>query len=115
MSDAKTPEPMPVRKLDGSQREVTKLVLFDLLERDRMGAEKYGGSLVTNDGRATKWDAYQEVLDLAQYMRKDIEEENEIKSRVNVLLDFIGATPRLPMPETIEREWKWLCRWTGRL
>lgn len=115
MSDAKTPEPMPVRKLDGSQREVTKLVLFDLLERDRMGAEKYGGSLVTNDGRATKWDGYQEVLDLAQYMRKDIEEEKEIKSRVNVLIEFIGRMNFREVPGDVKKEWKWLCRWTGRL
>lgn len=50
------------------------LVIADLRERDRIGYAEYGKPMTTFDGRDSLWDAYEEVLDLAVYLRKAIEE-----------------------------------------
>lgn len=65
-------EPQPVRDHSPDQIEVFPHVHKDLLEREAYGREEYGGPLVTNDGRDNDWDAYQEALDLAVYLRKGI-------------------------------------------
>lgn len=52
-------------------------VIRDLVSRDEMGFKKYGQNLETYDGRDTLADAYQESLDLVQYLRKHIEEGND--------------------------------------
>lgn len=49
-------------------------VIIDLIARDEMGFKKYGQNLETYDGRNTLVDAYQEALDLLQYLRKYREE-----------------------------------------
>ena len=54
--------------------DVTELVHADLEARHELGMRKYGISLKPFDGRQTLWDAYQEVLDLAHYLRKEIYE-----------------------------------------
>lgn len=51
------------------------LVIKDMQDRDHFGAQKYGQRLKPHDGRNTLVDAYQEVLDLAVYLRKKIYEE----------------------------------------
>lgn len=70
-------EPLPAPK-DG-ERIVLPYVLEDLKHRAVKGKEKYGTFLMTNNGRSALWDAYQEVLDLAMYLRQRIleDEENE--------------------------------------
>lgn len=65
---AATPEPQPVRGPGGVK--ITPLVIEDLKARDEHGREKYGGPLVTNDGRDSLNDLYQEILDAAQYCKK---------------------------------------------
>lgn len=55
---------------------VLPLVLRDMAMRIEMGMEKYGQALQTNDGRDPIVDAYQEVLDLAMYLRKAIWERD---------------------------------------
>lgn len=55
---------------------VLPLVLRDMAMRIEMGMEKYGQALMTNDGRDPLVDAYQEVLDLAMYLRKAIWERD---------------------------------------
>lgn len=50
-------------------------VAHDLAARDAMGFGKYGQNLETWDGRDTAMDAYQELLDAAQYLRKILEEK----------------------------------------
>lgn len=54
---------------------VTKLVLEDFVERMEMGIEKYGMPLQPKNGRDPLIDAYQEVMDLALYMRQMIYEK----------------------------------------
>jgi hypothetical protein len=77
---AATPEPMPVRGPGGV--EITPLVIKDMQARDTMGRSKYGGPLVTNDGRDSLNDLYQEILDAAVYCKKlELELNEERKSR----------------------------------
>lgn len=50
------------------------LVLADIAERDRFGAEKYGQRLKPHDGRKNLVDIYQELMDAVVYVRKEIYE-----------------------------------------
>ena len=50
------------------------LVIKDIEDRKQFGLEKYGTLLQAGNGRKTLNDAYQEVLDLAAYLRLAIEE-----------------------------------------
>ena len=71
------PEPMPTR---GSELVLPHIV-NDLMLRDQLGKEKYKTSLETHNGRSSLWDAYQEVLDLAMYLRKHLLElEGQIEN-----------------------------------
>lgn len=54
---------------------ITILVVEDLKERMEMGIEKYGMPLQPNNGRDPLIDAYQEIMDLALYMRQMIYEK----------------------------------------
>lgn len=58
------------------QADVTPLVVADLLARSDEGTAKYGTPLQTHNGRDAIGDAYQEALDLCQYLRQAIEERN---------------------------------------
>lgn len=56
---------------------VWDLVVEDMKARDAMGVKKYGTRLQPFNGRSPLWDAYQEALDLAVYLRQAIyEQEN---------------------------------------
>jgi hypothetical protein len=70
--------------------DITELVKQDLDERHATGLKKYGVQLHPFDGRNTLVDAYQEVLDLAQYLRKKIEEDSIARSsnRDEETIDF---------------------------
>ena len=50
------------------------MVLADLTNRALEGRQKYGEPLLAHNGRNPLWDAYQEALDLAMYLRQAIEE-----------------------------------------
>ncbi len=65
------PEPPPT---DGEGPPVWELVRAEMLERHEAGVAKYGRPLRAFDGRKSLVDAYQEALDLAVYLRKEIEE-----------------------------------------
>lgn len=52
-------------------------VIADLHRRDEFGFSKYGKSLYAHDGRRTLQDAYEEALDLAVYLKKEIVERDE--------------------------------------
>ena len=51
------------------------LLITDMEKKDRAGAVKYGTRLQGFNGRDALIDAYQEVLDLAVYLRQKIWEE----------------------------------------
>lgn len=54
---------------------IVDLVISDLRERAQHGQAKYGVRLQAHNGRVALVDAYQEALDLAQYLRQEIEEK----------------------------------------
>jgi len=63
-----------------SNQTVWPLVIGDMVDRMEYGRQKYGVDLKPFDGRDTLVDAYQEALDLAVYLRKEIfERDNKIK------------------------------------
>lgn len=65
------PDPTP-----GTTRPVWELVVEDMQARDRHGREEYGTPLQINNGRDMLVDAYFECLDMAVYLRGEIEQRN---------------------------------------
>ena len=59
----------------GSGNPILGMVLADLTNRALEGTAKYGEPLKAHNGRNPLWDAYQEALDLAMYLRQAIEEQ----------------------------------------
>lgn len=53
---------------------IAPLVIQDIYTRAGVGAQKYGTHLQPHNGRSALVDAYQELLDLAQYLRQEIYE-----------------------------------------
>lgn len=58
------------------RKQVAPLVVADIRARIRIGTKEYGEPLKTFNGRDALWDAYEEVLDLALYLRQAIEERD---------------------------------------
>lgn len=63
----------------GDGTPVWDLVVSDMKERDNLGRQRYGTPLRTWNGRDALIDAYQEILDLAVYVRQEIEERRSIQ------------------------------------
>ena len=63
------PDPIP-----NNNPSIHDLVIQDMEDRKAMGLKKYGTILQAHNGRNALIDAYQEVLDLAVYLRQEIEE-----------------------------------------
>jgi hypothetical protein len=63
-------EPDPVGT---DETPVWELVIRDMRERDNVGRARYGTPLQASNGRDALVDAYQEALDLAVYLRQEIE------------------------------------------
>jgi hypothetical protein len=66
--------------------EVTKNVMLDLAERSRKGYKKYATTLHENNHQNMLQHAYEEVLDLAQYLKKEME-------TLSTVQDFIKQYP----------------------
>lgn len=58
---------------EGDGPNVHDLVIADIEERRAFGRAKYGVPLRVRNGRDPLVDAYQEALDLACYLRQEIE------------------------------------------
>jgi hypothetical protein len=69
-------EDQPAPTGDGTP--VWDLVIRDMRERDDLGRSRYGTPLRTWNGRDALVDAYQEILDLAVYVRQEIEERKKM-------------------------------------
>ena len=69
-------QPIPKPGKEG----ITQLVIADLLEREKRGIAKYGRTLETHNGRNALVDAYEEALDLAQYLKQEILERESLNS-----------------------------------
>lgn len=65
-----TTKPMP-----SNQAPIADLVVEDILCRKEMGIKKYGTPLQALNNRSAVQDAYEETLDLANYLRQKLEEE----------------------------------------
>lgn len=83
---AALPQPAPTE----GQADVTDLVIRDLVARRAMGTAKYGTPLRTFNGRNALMDAYQEVLDLANYLRQRIAEEDAKAAAADTLRKAVG-------------------------
>lgn len=57
---------------------IADLVCVDIRYRKEAGTKKYGVPLQAGNGRDALQDAYEEALDLAQYLRQAIEERKTI-------------------------------------
>lgn len=66
-----TDQPPPI---PNDKPAIADLVIQDMIERKRIGIERYGVALQPFNGRNALVDAYQEALDLAIYLRQLIEE-----------------------------------------
>jgi len=101
MSSAAEKEPMPDRTRD-NQVEVFPLIHEDLNEREELGRRLYHGPLVTNDGRKNMWDTYQESLDLAVYLRKEVIEREVLNAELENLKDEIAADGKMIESQRVE-------------
>ncbi len=74
------PEPNPTK----GQKTIYPLVIADIEERAKVSKPKYGKYLESHNGRNALIDAYQEVLDLAMYLRQRIEEEKDMREEQGI-------------------------------
>ena len=66
-------QPMPV---PNNEPSIHDLVVTDVLQRRDLGVLRYGTPLQSFNGRDALWDAYEEALDLAVYLRQVIDERD---------------------------------------
>ena len=59
--------------------EVTKAVILELAERSRKGYKKYVTTLNENNHQNMLQHMYEEALDFAQYLKKEIDTQNTIQ------------------------------------
>ena len=72
ISEFGEPSPIP-----NSSRPVWEVVIEDMFNRNEFGKAKYGTPLQANNGRNALKDAYEEVLDLAVYLKQRIIEDEQ--------------------------------------
>lgn len=69
-----TSQPQPT---SNDEPWIHNIVAADIMERQRTGIRTYGAPLQPNNGRDALWDAYEEALDLACYLRQAIFERDD--------------------------------------
>ena len=62
--------------------EITKAVILDLASRAQRGVKKYNTTLGENNHQNMLQHAYEEALDLAQYLKKEITTLNTVQDLV---------------------------------
>lgn len=72
MNAATSKQPTP----HGSGSDIARLVQSDIESRAIIGERKYGERLKPHNGRDALTDAYQEALDLCNYLRQSIYERD---------------------------------------
>lgn len=63
-------------------KPIIEQLIEDIQGRDTVGRAKYGKPLLPFDGRRTLQDAYEEALDLAVYIRKEMVEREALERRI---------------------------------
>ena len=91
MSDLKGVCEQPEPKRVEGRGYVYERVIEDMRARADMGLRKYGTYLQACNGRDGLRDAYEEVLDLAVYLRQVIDERDERMSGVGDLMKKLGV------------------------
>jgi hypothetical protein len=79
------------KDLSNNQPDCWKLVIEDMQERRLLGIAKYGMPVVPDNGRDPLIDAYQELLDMAVYLRQSIELVANLREQVKGHCDRIVA------------------------
>jgi len=64
--------------------KLTEEIYQDLKERSERGLEKYGHYLEDNNYQDMLQHSYEEVLDLAQYLKKEINNRNTIQQLIKM-------------------------------
>lgn len=64
-------------------------VAADIQARKEVGLKKYGTVLQANNGRNSMLDAYQEGLDMANYLRQSIEEGFCVEFEYHIVLGML--------------------------
>lgn len=82
MSSSKDFIPTQPPPIKNEKQEVWPLVIKDMEERHEFGKKKYGVGLQPFNGRSSLKDSYEEILDLAVYLRQKIEEQKEIENEL---------------------------------
>jgi len=88
MSDVRDPDRDQVAPVPNNNPSCHDLVIADMEERKEFGLHKYNSLLQPFNGRSFLLDAYEEVLDLAVYLRGKIEEERMNEREKHPLLSF---------------------------
>lgn len=65
--------PPPVK---GVAEDTVDLVMKDLAQRKKAGVKKYGVAHQSDNGRNHLLDAYEECLDMAVYLRAELDKKN---------------------------------------
>jgi hypothetical protein len=82
-------QPEPIHT---DEKPVWEMVIEDMKQRDNLGRQRYGTPLQVSNGRDALRDAYEEALDLAVYLRQEIERRSSSNSRANNELEKSKAT-----------------------
>jgi hypothetical protein len=91
--DPNKSEPKPVHN---GNTPIWELVINDMKARDEMGTKKYGSPPQGFNGRNALVDAYQEVLDLAVYLRQRIyEDQSKTMAMENLLAAMVSHIVRM--------------------
>jgi hypothetical protein len=77
MSTKRDPETDQQLPIPNDQVSCQDMVIADIETRKALGISKYGTLLQPFNGRSFLQDAYEEVLDLAVYLRGKLEEERQ--------------------------------------
>jgi hypothetical protein len=96
------PPPVP-----SNRPAIVDLVVEDMVERKRIGIERYGMPLQSHNGRDALIDAYQEALDLVMYLRQAIEERPcPIRSSITDLPCLLPFGHPMDSPTRFHRYWR---------
>lgn len=79
--NCRCPKFKPPKVREGTGPDVFALVSADMAVRASVGMAEYGVPLRAFNGRDAMWDAYEEALDLAVYLRQCIAERDVLASR----------------------------------
>lgn len=108
MGDVRDPERDQVAPTPNDKQPIQDMVIEDILERKEHGIRKYGTPVQAGNGRDMLLDAYEEVMDLAVYLRGALEEgkEFEVESRSYAeyrIIDQNGVTYDVGVRRSIEQ------------